>query len=332
MKEVRCPLCGEKEKKFYCHAPNNQNPSDQFTIVQCHGCDFFYLNPVPEKDAIAGYYPKYYWVGEKKKFIETIFPFIFFASKEKARYIKKYKEQGTILDVGCAEGFFINHMKKKGWSVTGIDFSKQAILYGQNNFGLECYAGEVTELKKKINKKFDVITLWATLEHVYDPIETLHAAHALLKEDGLLIFAVPNMASLQAKIFGKYWLHLDVPRHLCFFTPKTVKFLCEKTGFTIHDISYQSVEHNPGGWVYSALYYLREKKKKKSDEKIQEKIISESDISSSKEETKKKSALKKIFYWSIDNLVIPFFVPVAYIESTLKKGGTITIIAKKKTV
>ncbi len=335
MKEIYCPLCKKKNNKMYCTAQDNQNKKEhkeQFTVVQCNDCHFLYLNPVPQKEVIATYYPEYYWVGEKKKLMERIFPFLFSASREKARYIKKYKAQGNLLDIGCAEGFFLKHMKEQGWDVTGIDFSTQAVLYGKNHFGLELYAGEVTELKKEIKKKFDVITLWATLEHIYDPVETLTCIHSMLKKDGLLIFAVPNMDSLQAKIFGKHWLHLDVPRHLCFFTPETVKLLCEKTGFSIKDISYQSREHNPGGWVYSFLYHMRDEKNNFFDKKrsMNTEIIKKSNGLDSRNEKPKMSVSKKIFYWSIDNILITLSIPLTYIEGMFKSGGTITVIAEKK--
>ncbi len=334
MKETNCPLCREKKRIVYCTARDNQNPNNEFSIAKCSNCGFLYLNPVPEREEIAAYYPSYYWIGEKKKFIERVFPFLFSASKEKARYVKKYKREGSILDVGCAEGFFLNHMKKQGWDVTGVDFSEQAISYGKKHLGLDLYIGEVAMLERKIKKKFDVVTLWATLEHVYDPLETIEAAKKLLTEDGILIFAVPNIASIQAKIFGKYWLHLDVPRHLCFFTPETAKLLCNKTGLTIKEMSYQSVEHNPGGWIYSFLYYLRDIKRKIRVQKEQDSGNSDSDpldiVSDKQKEAASLSIPKKIFYWFIDNGMVMLFVPITWVEGLFKRGGTITVIAEKK--
>ena len=336
--KTSCLLCKEKENVVYCTAQDNQNNVNTFTIVKCSRCHFLYLNPVPAKKKLSTYYPSYYWVGEKQKFIEKIFPFFFSASQEKTRYVKKYKAYGSLLDIGCAEGFFLKYMKKQGWNVIGIDFSEKAVAFGKEHLGLELYAGEITGIENKLKKNFDVITLWATLEHVYDPLETLRAAHRLLKEDGVLIFAVPNIESIQAKVFRRYWLHLDVPRHLCFFTPKTVKMLCDKADFVIKDVSYQSVEHNPGGWVYSFLYYIREKKNKKNKHKEESKEVSEAEESDAfskiiREKPYKKermSAARIFFYWLVDNIIIPLIVPLTYVEGFLKKGGTITVIAKKK--
>jgi 2-polyprenyl-3-methyl-5-hydroxy-6-metoxy-1,4-benzoquinol methylase len=339
MKETKCPLCREKKKTVYCIARDNQNHDNEFNefiIAECIGCGFLYLNPVPQPDEIALFYPKYYWIGEKRKFIEKISPSLFSASYEKAKYVTKYKKQGSILDVGCAEGFFLKHMKMQGWDVTGIDFSEQAISYGKKHLGLELYVGEVVKLERKIKRKFDVITLWATLEHVYDPLETVEAAKKLLTEDGILIYAVPNMGSIQAKIFGKYWLHLDVPRHLCFFTPETARLLCDKTGLTIKEMSYQSIEHNPGGWIYSFLYCLRDIKRKIKGQgrKEQDSCNHDSDqsdiVNDKQKETAPLSIPKKIFYWFVDNGMVMLFVPITRIEALLKRGGTITVIAEKK--
>ena len=65
--------------------------------------------------------------------------------------------------------------------------------------------------------QFDAVTFWHVLEHLENPGEALVAAGRLLKSNGWLVVAVPDYASLQAKLFGKYWFHLDLPRHLHHF-------------------------------------------------------------------------------------------------------------------
>ena len=58
--------------------------------------------------------------------------------------------------------------------------------------------------------------------------ETLHS---LLTEKGVLIVAVPNCSSFDAKKYGAYWAAYDVPRHLWHFTPGTIQQFGSKHGF-----------------------------------------------------------------------------------------------------
>jgi SAM-dependent methyltransferase len=61
---------------------------------------------------------------------------------------------------------------------------------------------------------YDAIALWHVIEHLADPWETLEAARERLRPGGVLVLATPNPASFQFRLFGRYWAHLDAPRHL----------------------------------------------------------------------------------------------------------------------
>jgi SAM-dependent methyltransferase len=77
---------------------------------------------------------------------------------------------------------------------------------------------------------FDVVTLWNVMEHLHSPLDTLREIRRLLKDDGVLILSVPNVESLDARIFGDCWIGLDPPRHLYGFAGKTVSQLLSKAG------------------------------------------------------------------------------------------------------
>jgi len=59
------------------------------------------------------------------------------------------------------------------------------------------------------------ISLWHVLEHLRDPREMLAAAAERLEPGGVLALGVPNPRSLQFRLLGTRWAHLDAPRHLC---------------------------------------------------------------------------------------------------------------------
>jgi len=81
------------------------------------------------------------------------------------------------------------------------------------------------------DKFFDVILINQVLEHTFDPKKILAECHRILKDNGKLIIAVPDFGSLNSKIFGKFWYHLDTPRHLYHFNSQTLQKLAEESGF-----------------------------------------------------------------------------------------------------
>ena len=83
---------------------------------------------------------------------------------------------------------------------------------------------------------FDVITLWHVLEHVHDLHGYLASFHRLLKHDGVLVIAVPNYTSYDAKVYKDVWAAYDVPRHLYHFSPKSMEILLKTHGFKLEQI------------------------------------------------------------------------------------------------
>jgi SAM-dependent methyltransferase len=105
--------------------------------------------------------------------------------------------------------------------------------------GFEVWSGDFqyADLPKEC---FDIINLSHVIEHFNDPKRALIKIHSLLKKNGKLIIIAPNYDSVAAKIFGKYWYALDLPRHLFQFSPKTITRLLSETGFVVKKINCDS--------------------------------------------------------------------------------------------
>ena len=103
---------------------------------------------------------------------------------------------------------------------------------------------------------FDVITLWHSIEHITQPGAYLKEARRLLKEDGLLFLAFPNIDSLEFRLAKGDWFHLDLPRHITHFSPMTMERLLEACGLQADSVSHYSWEYNLFGALQSALNAL----------------------------------------------------------------------------
>ncbi len=153
--------------------------------------------------------------------------------KRKMRYIEDHiKGKPKILDYGCGTGEFLKKCIEKNWNAfgfePGINASKIAQKKTKINIMIKC-----EELKQFSEKPLDVITLWHVIEHVADPGKTMTCLNNILKKNGLLVLAVPNYESYDARHYKEEWAGFDVPRHLYHFNDKAIKILGEKYGFQL---------------------------------------------------------------------------------------------------
>jgi hypothetical protein len=51
-----------------------------------------------------------------------------------------------------------------------------------------------------------------------------------------MIVIVPDIGGFEAHVFGRYWIGLDIPRHLMHFTEETAGGMLKKIGFKIDKI------------------------------------------------------------------------------------------------
>ena len=84
-----------------------------------------------------------------------------------------------------------------------------------------------------VESKFDVITLWHVLEHFPDYEASLTDLKSRLNKGGILVIAVPNYKSYDAKYYKEFWAAWDVPRHLWHFSSESIAKISASLGLTI---------------------------------------------------------------------------------------------------
>jgi SAM-dependent methyltransferase len=247
-----------------------------FTLVRCDGCGLIYLNPRPTPLEIHAYYPMEYYPLEEtraRKAIDRFFKRLsnvlkkgimqefygypeppgtrrsgfgralrrlalfpeYWHLKFAGRDIIPFRGEGRILDVGCGPGKVLRVLREQGWDAYGVDFSSVAVEYARSMHGLNVTLGDLFEAAYK-DTFFDVVLFNHALEHMYNPVETLREVYRILKPGGLLLINIPNAGSFEARVFGKWWVQWDVPRHLFHFTKETMARLLARTGFRLAEI------------------------------------------------------------------------------------------------
>ena len=209
----------------------------RFTLVRCRHCGLIYLNPRPTPEGMAAYYPEDYeaHIGTQKQRLSWIRRLDYeYGIHKRHRAIMRYTQTGHMLDVGCGSGAFLDGMRQRGWSVAGIEPSDRAAGYAKQTLGLQIQ-NTVLEDAELAPESFDLVTMWNVLEHLSDPQESLRRVGEALRPDGLLVFAIPNLDSLDRILFKQYWAGYDLPRHLYTFPADVLERMVRAVGLEILD-------------------------------------------------------------------------------------------------
>jgi len=232
---VSCNLCGSSDTRLLYKAFSTRyNQPEQFNLVKCNGCGLVYTNPRIKPEFIARYYPGHYKYHEQRM--------ISFCERLYYMYHRNPKtKKGKVLDVGCGNGSYLYFLKNRGWDCYGTEINEALINFIKSKLNLKkIFKCQLYEIDLPGNY-FDLITFWGSLEHIDDPFKTLTKAHELLKPCGKIIIWIPNIESLEAKLFKKFWHHLEIPTHYYQFSPETICHLLRKIGYKIYRIRFDAV-------------------------------------------------------------------------------------------
>ncbi len=241
----KCPICSSKQSENYLSAQDNLVSKDTFAIKKCSNCGFAFTSPRPDKDAISDYYVSEDYISHSEK-KESIFDRLYNIIRDrnisyKLRLISDFKKGNlSLYDYGCAVGVFLDKASQKGWSVKGYEPSEKAKAIAVQS-GIEIETPD--QILSTEQNCFDVITLWHVLEHIHDLDDTIQKLHSLLKDDGVLVVAVPIADSWDAIKYKENWAALDVPRHLYHFTQSSIEKLFSKFGMkitSVHPLKFDS--------------------------------------------------------------------------------------------
>jgi SAM-dependent methyltransferase len=137
---------------------------------------------------------------------------------------------GSALELGCGDGKLLAGLQESGWAVVGVDPDPAARKVAGER-GLQVHDGTAEEPPAAIDgRTFDLVLMQHVLEHCLDPVQALRVAAAYLKPNGVLVVETPNNEAVGLRAAGAAWPWLDVPRHLNFFTPHSLRAACSLAG------------------------------------------------------------------------------------------------------
>lgn len=242
---ITCPICNSQRNKFLFSAPDHRflTSDELFNIYKCRHCGFGFLFPRLPDEQTAAFYPQVFYNNNSLESIAL------------QRQAPKYawiaeRPPGRLLDVGCAGGEFLNYARKFGWDVQGYEWSELP----NNRYEAPIISGVPLNGVFQENT-FDLITLWAVLEHVMSPMVMLKELHRILKPGGAIIILVTNLYSIPAWFMRKD----DIPRHVNIFSKHSLSLALAANNFIINRWSFDNKIFNSShrGLLVYLYKYLR---------------------------------------------------------------------------
>jgi 2-polyprenyl-3-methyl-5-hydroxy-6-metoxy-1,4-benzoquinol methylase len=279
----QCPICQSPDYKEFITTKDHSVSGETFTIVECQSCKFHFTNPVPAEEVIGNYYKSDAYVSHSssgKGLINKIYLQVRkYTLRQKVKLVRREARGFDLLDIGAGTGHFLNQAKQDGFNALGLEPDEDARKFARETFGITMQS--TTDLDQLPDQSRDVITMWHVLEHVYHLQRDVKEIQRILKQDGVLVVAVPNMNSYDARHYKEFWAAYDLPIHLYHFTPADIQRLFAGHGWEVQkilpmkfDAYYVSMlsEKYKGGNILKALWHGFKSNWLRSNEKCSSQI------------------------------------------------------------
>lgn len=244
-----CASCGAAaELVFLAQDTNRLISTTSFPYYRCAACGWWFLHPPPAD--LGAYYPTGYHpipadaadLAERAEL-----------DRYKIDLVLAQRSGGRLLEVGPSYGMFLHLAREAGFDCAGIEMDSGCCAF-LRTLGFTVRQSDDVVGSLAASEPSDVVAAWHVIEHLPDPWSALTAMVANLKPGGLLVLAQPNPGALQFRLLGRYWTHLDAPRHLCLIPPALLESRLRRLGCTPVQITATdrgSLGWNRFGWVHS---------------------------------------------------------------------------------
>lgn len=300
MNNKQCYLCKGKTEVLYNF---NRRKKGSYKLLKCQSCSFLRINPIPDQSILDKLYKNQ--AMPKAQLENEVFSSSFLTLIKKKILIEPLlaklnnffdtTDNTTLLDIGCSTGWITSVAGEIGFKVKGIEANSHVAEYARTKYGIDVIEGYIEELDTK--QKYNAFTMFHVLEHIADPRKMLTQINSLLEEKGKLLIVVPNSKSLGVSIFKRNY-NWNIPHHISFFNPITIKEILDQSGFRILGVDQLN---SPPLMLYSFNKYM---KKRKREGKFSFKINN----------------------WIISNAL---FVPLSFIGKILGRGEVIAVYGEK---
>lgn len=171
-----------------------------------------------------------------------------------------------LLEIGCADGKFLERAAALGHRATGIDFSRAAVDEARGR-GLDAHVADVAQVRDFAGAEpFGAVAMFQVIEHLEEPDEVFGAISRVVAEDALLLAACPADLRYTRRVrhadrIGRsdFWDY--PPQHVLRWTPEALRVFLGRHGWRMEEARYEpfhpvgaaahlvAVDGREGGWI-----------------------------------------------------------------------------------
>lgn len=245
-----CDLCGATDAEFIL----STNRLDG-ALVRCRNCQLFYVAvsnlrtsdwgewdnlencPTAASEQVSAEMVR---LADRAKELELVEPYVEqseqpwreLMARERLDDLKRFVGSGRLLEIGCSTGEMLA-AASESFEAFGVEADVASSKIASQR-GLQCFNGALADAGFS-DESFDVAALYHVIEHFPSPRAEMVELHRILKPGGWLAIETPNIANIWFRLLGARWRQF-IPDHIFFFTPQTIRRLCEETGFEIVEL------------------------------------------------------------------------------------------------
>jgi SAM-dependent methyltransferase len=225
LNHINCPVCTSSDFIFLFDF------NEDYSISKCQQCHSHFCSEMLTTVELENFYSADYFEGERgyaNYFSEV--------DQRKKTFERKLKILAPMmagidatLEVGCANGLFVELARVKGYNIFGIDISTDSIHRSSSEVRKYLSASSIMEYKS--DQLFKCIILFDTVEHLTSPRDAIAHLRGLLLDEGTIFIETPKLNSLLSIIMKRRWPYYRPPEHLIYFRTDSLDHMMGDLGF-----------------------------------------------------------------------------------------------------
>ncbi len=245
-----CPVCNGAGSFLFTAGDRFYRVADyEARVFRCAACGSLFQSPIPDREAIASFYPRGYWREGEPAGVMARLQRRYVAWMLKRDLMAWFNRLdlapgARVLDIGCSRGDWLALIRDRGFETHGLEADPRAAAYARERYGLDV-AETDAESWAPAPAECDAALFFHLIEHVRDPRGFLAKCRRALRPGGRVLLRAPNPESLQMSLLGRRWKGLEMPRHIVLCAPDALRGLLEETGFRVTHWSTWSLRDGP---------------------------------------------------------------------------------------
>lgn len=210
---------------------------DGYRLWKSTNSEIIFVYPLPSEKELSTYYNSSYFDRDPERYLqnERSANTLWIRRIETIRGLSGNEglQNWRILDVGAGTGAFLLQFAPRCREVHAVEFSEDGRRLLVERLGLDEPVPSSLEVVDFEEESFDLITMWAVIEHLpFDPDLFLNI-RGLIKPGGVLALSLPNVQAWNRIWFSTSWRYFTPPEHLMFYGLPTLEMLLEEAGFQL---------------------------------------------------------------------------------------------------